>query len=196
MKLIVSSGWFYSFIIGWVALLLLIDWHSFKKNIWGGIVCSILELYQDGIAVHFGLYRLHNVGIYLLGTSVFFTLGIAFTMGVLFMQYLPGNNKLQLIHILVFSNGFLLFEFLVAKYGLLTHIHYSYALSFFLNILIMGSLAWFKQLVYVSKLKWGGIMWKYYLYVTLEGVGIYIWCKIINMLDKKYPTWFTRRFLI
>lgn len=30
-------------------------------------------------------------------------------------------------------------------------------------------------------------MWKYYLFMTIEGIGIYIWCKVINMLDKKYP---------
>lgn len=31
------------------------------------------------------------------------------------------------------------------------------------------------------------IMWKYYLYVCLEGIGIFLWCRIINKLDKKYP---------
>lgn len=30
-------------------------------------------------------------------------------------------------------------------------------------------------------------MWKYYLYITLEGIAIYIWCKIIEKLNKKYP---------
>ncbi|MCX7921981.1 MAG: hypothetical protein N3B21_08230 [Clostridia bacterium] len=153
MKSIILNGWFYTFIIGWVVFLLLIDWHLFKKNVWAGIACSILELWQDGVSIHLGLYRVQNAGIYLLGIPVFFTIGLAFTMGVIFMQYLPSNNKLQLIHIFVFSIGFVIFETRLVKYGFLVHIHYNYTASFFINILIMTSIAWFKQLVYISKSK-------------------------------------------
>lgn len=30
-------------------------------------------------------------------------------------------------------------------------------------------------------------MWKYYLFITLEGIAIYVWCRFIGWLNKKYP---------
>jgi hypothetical protein len=69
------------------------------------------------------------------------------------MQYLPGKNILQLIHIFVFVSVFLLFEFILVTFGLLVHIHYNYFMSLGLNIVIIGSLAWFKQIIYKPKPK-------------------------------------------
>ncbi len=30
-------------------------------------------------------------------------------------------------------------------------------------------------------------MWKYYLFMILEGIAIYAWCRLIDWLNKKYP---------
>lgn len=151
MKEIFLNGWFYSFVIAWCAFFLLVDWYSFKKNVWAGIICSILEVWQDGTAVHIGMYVFKKPGIYLLGSSAFFTFGLAFTMGVLFMQYLPRNNILQLLHIIVFAVGFVIFESLMEEYSFLVEFHWNSAGSIFLNITVMASLAWFKQFLYQTK---------------------------------------------
>jgi hypothetical protein len=69
-------------------------------------------------------------------------------MGVLFLQYIPKNKYLQLMHLLFFAFGLLFYEFILTKYHLLVHgQHYSFVVSVFINIIIMGSLLWLKQLV-------------------------------------------------
>jgi len=30
-------------------------------------------------------------------------------------------------------------------------------------------------------------MWKYYLTISLEGIVMFIWCKVIDKLAKKFP---------
>jgi hypothetical protein len=31
-------------------------------------------------------------------------------------------------------------------------------------------------------------MLRYILYISFEGIAIYIWCKVIQKLDSKYPS--------
>jgi len=145
---IILNGWIYSFIVCWIVFFLLVDLKTLKKNIWAGIVCSLLEFIQDAFAPWFDMFYVKKGVIYLLGTSAFFTFGVAFTMGILIMQFLPSNRYLQLVHILSFSVGFVFFEFLLVKYGLLVEVHWDYKISIFGNVIIMGAIAWLKQFVY------------------------------------------------
>lgn len=152
LEKILLNGWVFSFIVGWVVLLLLVDWDLFARNIWGGIAASVLEIFQDTTADHVGIYYVNEPVIRLLGTTVFFAFGIAFTIGVLFFQYMPDNGKLQLAHIITFTAGFVIFEYFLTKYGFLTMVYWNHAASVFLNVLIMGGLAWLKNFItYVSK---------------------------------------------
>lgn len=148
---ILLNKWFYSFVVGWILFFILIDWTEFSKNIWGGIVAMVLELWQDGTADKVGLYYMKDRGISLFNIPIFFTFGVVFTMGVLFIQYLPKNPKLQLIHIIAFASGFLVFELIVTEFGLLVEPHWNHMGSFFDNIIIMGSLVWLKQYILYRK---------------------------------------------
>lgn len=149
---ILLNKWFFIFIAAWIIFLLLVDWRMFTKNVWGGIVASGLEFWQDATAIHVGMYFMQDTGIALLKVSIFFTFGIIFTMGILFMQFLSENPKLQLIHIITFSIGFIIFECILTSYGLLVKLHWSLIGSFLDNLIIFGSLTWIKQYI-LSKTK-------------------------------------------
>lgn len=152
LEKILLNGWVFSFIVGWVVFLLLVDWGSFTRNVWGGIAASIFEVFQDANAIYVGMYYVQEPVIKLFGTPFFFTFGIAFTMGVLFFQYMPDNGRLQLAHIIMFTAGFVVFEYFLVQYGLLTLVHWNHTASFFLNTLIMGGFAWLKNFItYISK---------------------------------------------
>lgn len=148
IKEILFNKWFYSFLISWVVFLLLIDWGTFSKNIWGGIVAAGLELWQDATAPIVGMYYFKDTeGIALFNVPIFFTIGVAFTMGVIFLQYLPTNPKLQLLHLFAFISGFLIYEYIVTIYGMLILSHWSLIGSFFDDLIIFGSLVWLKQFI-------------------------------------------------
>lgn len=144
---ILLNKWFFTFVVGWAVFFLLIDWSKIYKNIWGGLVALILELWQDTTAANVGMYYIKAPGIWLLKSSFFLSFGIVFTMGILFLQYLPKKPLFQLCHIFVFSFGFVIFEITVINYALLEEPHWNRIGSFFDNIIIMAALAWLKQFV-------------------------------------------------
>ncbi|MGI6778454.1 MAG: hypothetical protein ACOX7R_10700 [Acetivibrionales bacterium] len=151
---ILLNKWFYTFVVGWIVFLLLIDWSTIRQNIWSGIAAIGLELWQDASAHNVGMYHMLDRGISLFNVSAFLTFGIVFTMGVLFFQFLPMNPKLQLIHLVVFSIGFMIFEFILIEYGVLFEPHWGISASFFDNIIIMGTLVWLKHfIIYKSKIQ-------------------------------------------
>lgn len=43
-------------------------------------------------------------------------------MGVVFSRFIPENSKLKLLHLLVFVAGFLFFEFIELKNGMLAKV--------------------------------------------------------------------------
>lgn len=147
LKEILLNKWFFSFVISWTVFLLLVDWNTFSRNFWGGIAASILELWQDTIASIVGMYHIQDGGFFLFRAPIFLTFGAVFTVGVLFLQYLPQNPKLQLLHIIMISAGFAVFEVIVESFGLLIKPHWNLLGSFFDNTIIMGSLAWLKQYI-------------------------------------------------
>jgi len=145
---IITNKWFFSFIVGWILFFALVDWNRLKRNLWGGIYVCILQLFQDNLAHVANIYIITDVGLRLIYTSAFFTFGVIFTMGVLFVQYLPRSPKLQLVHISAFVLGFLVFEYTVHRAGLLHYKHWSLVASFWDDILILTSLAWIKKFIY------------------------------------------------
>jgi hypothetical protein len=148
------NKWFFSFVIGWIAFLLLVDWSKLHINVWGGIISSIIQLLHDSNADKHNFYHAHDAGIWIFKSSAFFTFGLVFTMGVVFLQFLPRNPKLQLIHITGLSTGLLLFELIAVNNGLIEHDIWNYWGSFWDNVLVLGALAWMKLLVlYISGLK-------------------------------------------
>jgi hypothetical protein len=132
----------------WVeCFFLLVDWKSLYVNLWGGIVACILQLIHDTEQDSLNNYHFINVGIWVFKSSFFFTFGLVFTMGIIFLQFIPQNGKLKIIHVIAFSIGLLIFEYLVVSNGMLKHIHYSYWLSLADNLMVMATLSWTKSFV-------------------------------------------------
>lgn len=144
---ILLNKWFFTFIVGWVVFLFLVDWKTLSVNMWGGFLCSALELWQDSAAYNVGAYFIQETGITIFNVSAFFTFGIAASMGILYLQYIPKNPILQIIHSLVFAIGFMIFEQIVQSAEMLTTPHWNLAASFFNNTIIFGSLLWFNQFI-------------------------------------------------
>lgn len=144
---VLTDKWFFSFIIGWIVFLLLVDRKEIQRNIWGGIAAVALELWQDGSACAKGMYHFSPSVFHLLGVPVFFTLGVVFTMGVLFIQFVPKNPDLQMLHLLLTGTGFIVFEYIVTVNGMLVFEYWSLAGSFLDDIIIFGSFLWLKQLI-------------------------------------------------
>lgn len=126
---------------------LLVDLKKFYINVWGGIAACILQLIHDTEQDFLNNYHVYDAGIWLLKSSVFFTFGVVFTMGVIFLQFIPQNKILKIIHVLVFAIGFLVFEYIVINNEMLKYIHFSYLLSLADNILVMATLAWTRSFV-------------------------------------------------
>jgi hypothetical protein len=126
---------------------LLVDWGKFHVNVWGGIVACILQLLHDIEQVNLNNYYFYDVGIWLFKSSFFFTFGIVFTLGVIFLQFMPQNMKLKIIHVIVFAVGLVIFEYLVVSNEMLIHIHYSYWVSFADNLMVTSTLLWTKDFV-------------------------------------------------
>jgi hypothetical protein len=142
----------YQFYNWMVCFFLLIDWKKFSINVWGGIAACILQLIHDTEQEIIGNYHVHHAGIWILKSSAFFTFGIVFTMGVVFLQFMPQNKILKIIHVVAFSVGFLAFEFIALANGLLENVHSHYLLSLADNILVMVTIAWTKDFVlYIYK---------------------------------------------
>jgi hypothetical protein len=150
IKELLYNKWFFSFIISWILFLSLVDWRTLTMNIWGGIAASSLEFWQDSIANRMDMYHMHETGISLLNISLFFTFGVVFTMGILFLQFTPKYPKLQFLHIVFFSIGFMTFELIAQSYDMLIKTHWNLLGSLFDNIIIMGSLVWLKQYVLIK----------------------------------------------
>lgn len=144
---LLANKWFFTFITGWIVFLFLADRKSLLKNIWGGIICCILQLWEDSLAHSMGIYYFMEPGVEILNVSVFFTFGITFTMGVLFVQFLPADPKLQIVHLLAFNTGFVVFEGLVKHANILITPHWNLTASFINNLLIFGGILWFNDLV-------------------------------------------------
>lgn len=144
---ILLNKWFLSMIVGWIVFFLLIDWKKFNVNIWVGMTACILQLIHDTEQEFMNNYQSVNNGIQILKSSFFFTFGVVFTAGVIFFQFLPRNKVLKIIHVLVFSLGFLFFEYVTVRNGMLKYIHYNYMISFADDVLVFATMAWTKSFV-------------------------------------------------
>lgn len=143
------NPWLFSFLISIVLLVLLINWNHFSVNIYGGLISAFFMIMQNLIVHSTGLWEYHQASLF--ANKVIFSnylnvfiIGIAFSMGTLFFQFLPKNLYIQLIHAFMWTLLFILFKYLASQYNLITYYHFNnltntHVLVFFL------SLAWFKN---------------------------------------------------
>jgi hypothetical protein len=134
-------AWLISAVVAWIIFFLLVDWSRLKYTFWGGLSVVALQLLVDSGAINMRLYRV----IYLvkfLNSSVFFTFGVVFVVGVLFAQTLPSSRWLQALDILITTALFCWLESLFVKVGVLEYLNWNQAASTVINFLAMISYAW------------------------------------------------------
>lgn len=134
-------AWLVSAVIAYVILFLLVDWKRLKYTIWGGIIASIIQIAVDTTAMKMNLYRVESI-YNIWGSSVFFTFGVVFAIGLLFTQTLPSGRLWQGLNILVLVALFSMEEYLYIKMGVLEYINWNHPSSIFINLLVFTSLTW------------------------------------------------------
>jgi len=140
----------YSFLISFTLFIFLLDRRKIHINIYGGIIGAVYQLIQNLIAHYLNLWKYNNVSLFLPNSALFsetiniFTVGYAFTMGCLFLQFLPRNIYLQLFHTLLWGLFYYLSRYIMHKFSVITYIHFS--VHFSMNILtFLFSLVWFNN---------------------------------------------------
>ncbi len=134
-------AWLISAAVAWIIFFLLVDWSRLKYTLWGGLSVVALQLLVDSGAMNLNLYRV-DAEVKFLDSSVFFTFGVVFVIGVLFAQTLPSSRWLQALDILVTTTLYCLLEFLFIKMGVLEYLNWNQAASTAINFLAIISYAW------------------------------------------------------
>jgi hypothetical protein len=145
------NPWLYSSIISIIVFLVLCDWNSFIRNLWAGIICFLFQLglhilvdkmdYWDYLSVNEGL---PNWIVFSGSINIFFLI-IAFTMGMLFIQFLPHNYYLQLIHACVWTFFYRLLFHIVEQNNMIHFHHWKVWMFYYAIPVHMLSLAMLKN---------------------------------------------------
>lgn len=123
--------WVFIFFISLVIFAVLTDWRKISVNIWGGVIAAALQLVQNLVAHSLNFWKHYKVAEELPNTLIFsnwlniFIVGVAFTMGTLFLQFLPRNMILQLIHAGAWMFFFRLLHEIGRQFDLIYHISWS-----------------------------------------------------------------------
>jgi len=142
--------WIITFALGWLMFLLMVDKARLHRTVWGGITAVVLQLIVDTEASNLGLYTIiskYHLG----GGSTLFTFGVVFTMGTLFVQFIPTNNWLKVAHILVIATLFLALEYLLEYRSILVYHYWHMGASWFTNILVFIAITWTAENIYLRK---------------------------------------------
>lgn len=134
--------WVVSFIVSWIVFILLADWEKINIHMWGGFVAVIMAIIVDRGGQILKLYTFSDLLIPFFGCLLFYKIGPIFTMGVLFVQYTPGNKWLQVLHIIAFSSLFLLLEELLRMAGVAEYIKWNVLASFVTDVFAFVFLTW------------------------------------------------------
>ncbi|ADD03024.1 conserved hypothetical protein [Thermoanaerobacter italicus Ab9] len=132
--------WMITFIVSWIILFLLIDWRYIKYTVWGGLLALSFQLVVDEIAIALNLYDFSNVEIKILNSSLFFTLGAPFCVGILYAQTYPRNNILRLINVFVLTALFFIMEYSLIYIGALKYLHWRYVYSLIVDVAVLLAL--------------------------------------------------------
>ncbi|MDD4170524.1 MAG: hypothetical protein PHD36_09805, partial [Desulfotomaculaceae bacterium] len=95
----------------------------------------------DTGAMKLNLYRVETL-IPFLGSSISFTFGVVFIIGVLFAQTLPESRLLQALNIIAIVALFSTEEYLYIRVGVLEYLNWSHPASIFINLLVFTSFTW------------------------------------------------------
>ena len=134
-------AWMVSAAIGWIIFLLVVDWSRLKYTVWGGLIVVGVQLLVDAAGYQLNLYEIKALFIYW-GSSIFFTLGVVLSVGILFTQTLPDSRLLQGINIVVISLLFYLQEELFLQIGALQYENWNHSFSFGVSLLVFTAFTW------------------------------------------------------
>ncbi|KHO63111.1 hypothetical protein THYS13_12160 [Thermoanaerobacter sp. YS13] len=135
--------WIITFIVSWIIFFLLVDWRYIKYTVWGGLLALGFQLVVDEIAIGLNLYDFSNVVIKIFNSSLFFTFGAPFCIGVLYAQTYPRNNILRFINVIVLTALFFVMEYSLVHIGVLKYLHWHYLYSLIIDVaalLALGNL--------------------------------------------------------
>lgn len=129
------AEWIVTFIISWIIFFMLVDKRRLKYTAWGGIMAMVIQLCVDTGAVKLGFYYVVTA-IKLGGTSALFTFGAVFTMGTLFVQFIPKDPRLKAAHIIATATLFLGLEYLLVLRNIVVFLNWSLWVSYITNIVV------------------------------------------------------------
>ncbi len=142
--------WIIHFAAIWTVFSLLGGWKwvELRKNIWCGIVSSVIHLIIDTERITLGLYKITNPVISIWGSSFFFTFGAAFVSGMLIAMLQPRKKWARVLHVLLFTFIFTIEEYMLVKTGAVVYIRWSILTgSIPINLMAITSLSWFSIVV-------------------------------------------------
>ncbi|HHW57252.1 MAG TPA: hypothetical protein GXX15_06205 [Clostridia bacterium] len=135
--------WIITFVISWIIFFFLVDWKYIKYTIWSGLLASIFQLVVDGIAINLNLYTFYDVVIRVFDSSLFFSFGAPFCIGILYAQTYPKGNMLRLINAFISTGLFFIMEYSLIYIGVLKYVHWHYLYSLLVDVealLTLGNL--------------------------------------------------------
>jgi hypothetical protein len=135
--------WSILFTINWILFFILVDWKTLKKNVFGGLFITVVEIFVDYHYTSLGLYTIHDPIIEFLGSSLFFSLGPVFVIGTLMAQYHPHKRWMIVVNIIVIFILYSIMELILVKRGVVEYINWSYFASLIINIGAMTIQSWF-----------------------------------------------------
>lgn len=148
------NPWLFILLIGLILFLLLIDWSTFYRNFWVGIVCAVHFLGIDILNTKLEYFRYLIVDnsfrkLFIFSNTInVFNIGVAFLMGILFTQFLPKNYFLQLIHASVWTIFFRLMFQIAEHNNMIQFIHWRVWMYFYIIPVNMLTLAWLKNIIF------------------------------------------------
>lgn len=148
--------WVILFIANWILFFLFIDWKKIKYNIWCGITAVILQMGFDTSAISHDFYVINRPIVKILGSSLFFTLGPAFVIGVFIGQLHPLRKWLRITNVVVFAALYSTQEWLLIARGAVEYHQWHYTDSLMVNISSMIIISWVAAIIIEEK----GTRWK------------------------------------
>ncbi len=142
--------WVVTFIFSWILFFIFIDFKSLRVNTAGGLISVLLATLVDWGGGQLNLYHFHDVIISWAGCSIFYKWGPVFTMGTLFVQLVPLDKWLQMVHVLVFSLSYIAMEIMIVYSGAACYEHWHWLASFFINLIVFSTLTWI-TLLFIRK---------------------------------------------
>lgn len=150
------NQWMYASFISIIVFLVLCDWNRFIHNLWVGIVCISFQFgmhilvdktgYWDYLKVNEGL---PNWIVFSGFINIFFLI-IVFTMGMLFIQFLPRNYYLQLIHACVWTFFYRLLFQIAEQNNMIRFHHWKVWMLFYAIPVNMLALAMLKNTFFLK----------------------------------------------